>query len=405
MTEFINWWLTPKFPKKHIERIFIYKPKGLKNKVRNLFRTWLVHPIKRRVAKYYLVLLRIFFGLKVIGITGSAGKTTTKEILAAILKLEGETIYSFANIDPIYNIPTTILRCKPTTRFLVLEMGVEYPNEMDFYLWIAKPDVGIITNIYPTHTLFFKNVDGVYKEKSRLVKGISSAGYAVLNSESFHLRRLDGKLKSKVIWYGGNSSVQSSTTRFTRDFKTKFTLKIDNVNTDINLPVLGRQFVENALAAAASAKVLEISNKKIKKGLESFKNQEHRMNIIKLKTGAVLIDDSYNNNPEAAKKAIEMLKEISGKRKTLLVFGDMLELGKDGVREHKEIGDLVRNKRIDYVVGIGPLSKNVATNKKYWVKDWREALPIVEAIVEKNMTILVKGSRSIGLDNLVIAIK
>src|SRR3989344_2587811 len=139
----------------------------------------LIHPIKRRISKLYLIFLRRFFGLKVIGITGSAGKTSTKEMIISILSLKARTVASFANIDPVYNIPTTILRCTPLTKYLVLEMGVEYPNEMDFYLWLVKPDVGVITNIFPTHTLFLKDIEGVYKEKSKLIKNTK---IAILNA-------------------------------------------------------------------------------------------------------------------------------------------------------------------------------------------------------------------------------
>jgi UDP-N-acetylmuramoyl-tripeptide--D-alanyl-D-alanine ligase len=402
---FVRWWLTPKFPTAHVAKVVSYKPVGVYAILRNIYRTWIVHPLKRRAAKLYVNFLQNYFGLKVIGISGSSGKTTTKEMLASILKKTGNTVFSIANIDPVYNIPTTIFKCRPITKYLILEMGVEYPNEMDFYLWLAKPNVGIITNIYTTHTLFFKNIDGVYKEKSKLVKGIPKTAHAVLNSESFHLRKLEGKLKAKVTWYGGKSPIKSLQAYFTGDFKTRFMLKMNDSNIPINLPVLGKQFVENALAAAAAAKLLGIGNKEIKRGLESFKNQEHRMNINKLKSGAILIDDSYNNNPEAAKRAIEMLKEVSGKRNSLLVFGDMLELGSDEVLEHKEISKYISDRKIDYVVGVGPLSQKVCTDKKYWAKDWREALPIVNKLMRGNMVVLVKGSRSIGLDNLVSAIK
>ncbi len=105
---------------------------------------WFIHPIKRKIAKYYLAFLKRFFGIKIIGITGSVGKTTTKEMVASTLKLQGPTVCSYANIDQIYNLPTTILRARPWTKYLVLEMGVEYPGEMDFYLWLAKPDIGVI---------------------------------------------------------------------------------------------------------------------------------------------------------------------------------------------------------------------------------------------------------------------
>ncbi|NMD01040.1 MAG: hypothetical protein GYA62_15160, partial [Bacteroidales bacterium] len=150
---FVQWWQTPEFPLIHLSdrTSFIKK--------------WFFHPIKRRVARLYLKILQSSTDIKVIGITGSAGKTTTKEVLASILKEDGKTVFSKENIDPIYNIPTTILKTPPSTKYLILEMGVEYLGEMDFYLWLAKPDVGIITNIFPTHLEFLKNVEGVMTEK------------------------------------------------------------------------------------------------------------------------------------------------------------------------------------------------------------------------------------------------
>lgn len=401
MTRLIHWWLTPNFPEKHIQNILAYKPTGLFNQIRNFIRTWVVHPIKRRVSKYYLWSLQSFFDLKVIGITGSAGKTTTKEMLASILRLSGKTIYSFANIDPVYNIPTTILRCRPSTKFLILEMGIEYHKEMDFYLWLAKPLVGIITNIYPTHTVYFKNEEGIFKEKSKLVKNLNRNGYAILNSENNFLNKLIGKLKSRVIWFGKGTDIYVTDTVFTKDFKSKFKLHIYEKNFEINLPIPGNQFIGDALAAISAAYALEISDTKIKKGLLTFKNQDHRMKIKKLKSGAILIDDSYNNNPMAAKEAIQTLKDVSGTRKTLLVFGDMLELGHNEVKYHEEIGKFIKMLKINYVVGVGDLSRHVVSDKSLWVKTWQDAIPVVKPLLSNNLIVLVKGSRSINLDKLI----
>lgn len=126
------------------------------------------HPIKNLIANNYLFFLRKFTNIKVIAITGSAGKTTTKEMVTSILKQVAPTVWTKDNIDPVYNIPATILRCTPWTKYLILEMSVEYPGEMDFYLWLAKPDIGVITNIFPTHTEFFGDADGVLKVQSVL---------------------------------------------------------------------------------------------------------------------------------------------------------------------------------------------------------------------------------------------
>ena len=193
-------WFGP-IPDEHV-KVIIRSPKEYLYKL-------LIHPIKRRVAKYYLLLLRKVFGLKVIGITGSAGKSTTKEMTASILTESGKTVASYANIDPVFNIPSTILKCSPQTRFLVLEMGVEYPGEMDFYLWLAKPDIGLMTNIYPAHTEFFENIQGIAKEKGKLIRALKPQGFAVLNKENNSLREISKEVKAKIVWYGDGGEVHA----------------------------------------------------------------------------------------------------------------------------------------------------------------------------------------------------
>ena len=254
----------------------------------NRVKKYLYHPIKRKIAKYYLAFLRKVFGLKVIGITGSAGKTTTKEMLASILKLKTKTVFSYANIDPVYNIPTTILKCFPWTKYMVIEMGVEYPGEMDYYLWLAKPDVGVITNIYPTHTQFFKNIDGVFAEKAKLIKNLKVDDVAVLNIDDRYLKDLGKLTKSRIIWFGKDSEVMSTDEVITDDFHTGFNLIFNNETEDkvyVDLNITGKQFIQNALAASAVAKVYGFSLKEIKRGLESFQSQDHRMKIVKHKSG------------------------------------------------------------------------------------------------------------------------
>ncbi len=400
MTKLIRCWFTPKFPEQHIKKALEYKPEGFTAQIRNYYRTWTVHPLKRRIVRYYVFFLQKFCGLKVVGVTGSSGKTTTKEILASILQLSGDTVYSYANIDPIYNIPTTILKCRPSTKYLILEMGVEYPTEMDFYLWLVKPRIGLITNIYPTHTLFFKNELGVFKEKSKLIKSLDAKSLVVLNSNDSILKKLEGRLSAKEVWFGEGAKIYASNVTFTKDGKTKFELNIYGQTTKIVLSVLGEQFVSNAAAAASAAYSLGVNIDLIKKGIESFSSTDHRMNIKTLKSGTILIDDSYNNNPEAAKKAIQTLKSFAGKRKTILVFGDMLELGVDEVEYHKEINKMIRRLKIDIVFGVGNLAKHIC-KKENWSPDWQGIINLIKPFLKKSTVILVKGSRSIGLENVV----
>jgi len=334
-----------------------------------IIKKWIIHPIKRRIAKFYLFVLRRFTGIKVIGITGSAGKTTTKEMLASILKLQGKTVYTLANIDPIYNIPTTILKCTPKTRYLILEMGVEYPGEMDFYLWLARPDVGIITNIYPTHTEFLGDVGGVFREKSKLVRSLGKGCSAVLNETDSRLKSLKNKIEAKIIWFNG----------------------------------------ENSDAARTVGKIFGVPLKNIEKGLKNYDRPRHRYEIIEHKSGAVIFDDSYNSNPEALLAILKNFNQLAGKSIKIAVLGDMKELGKIEESEHRRVGKEIAKSNFSVVFGVGDavsfLLKEVSggsrKTKIYQFRKAEEVLPELKSMLKKDVYVLVKGSRSVGLDEVV----
>ena len=397
---FKNFWFSPFLPEEHM------RIKKEDASIRKYIMFWFIHPIKRRLAKYYLTLLRSLFGLKVIAITGSAGKTSTKEMLASILKFDGSTVYSYKNIDPVYNIPSTIFKCSLFTRYLVLEMGVEYPGEMEFYLWMVKPDIAIVTNVYPTHTEFFKNVEGVYKEKSKLVSNLTKSNIAVLNKENKFTKKMADDTSAKVVWFGEKSKVYATNIK-NDNSGIFFTLATKQGKRSIHLALPGKQFVKNALAASSAALELSISMQKIKKGLESFELPEHRMDIIVHKSGAIILDDTYNNNPEAAKEAIGTLFDIVGKKKAGIVMGDMLELGDHEKEEHIKVGRLIGKSGADFFVGVGETSKysvNEARkylDKVYWAKDYKAAEKYLAKYLRDGFVILIKGSRSIGLEKLI----
>lgn len=405
----IRWWVTPKLPKEYIFIPREKRPKKLYQIIRVYLRKWSVHPLKRRIARHYVKFLQQFFGLTVIGITGSTGKTSTKEMVYSILSQKGEVERSMLNIDPTFNIPTTILRCGPSTKYLILEMGVEFPGEMDFYLWLARPKVGVITNIYQTHTQFFGSPEGVAQEKIKLIKCLPQDGFAVLNRENVFTRRMEKETKAKVTWFGKGSQITAQKIEITENLKTKFRLLVNRESTEIELPLLGSQFTENALAAAGVGHILGASLEEIKNGLENFEAPEHRMRPIKLKNGALILDDSYNNNPTAARLALQILKESAGGRKMVVVMGDMLELGKDEKERHRELGRAIAKTGAKYLVGVGKLAKYIVDEAKkempkeniFWCKSAEEVPPVLSPILKKDTIILIKGSRSIGLDKLV----
>jgi UDP-N-acetylmuramoyl-tripeptide--D-alanyl-D-alanine ligase len=373
------------------------------------FKKHFAHPVKRRLAKCYLVVLKRIFGLKVVAITGSAGKTTTKEMVHSILSKRGKTVASFKNIDPVYNIPTSILKCTPMTKFLVLEMGVEYPGEMDFYCWLAESDVGVITNIFPTHTEFFGSEEGVFGEKRKLVSYLGVKGVAVLNKDDKWLRKLRKHMGCRIVWFGKGADIDYERLVLNKNLGTEFVLKIGREKRKIEIPMAGEHFVYNALSAAAVGWEMGCLIKEIAEGLVEFTVPEHRMRLVKLKNGALVIDDSYNNNPFAAKKALETFGEVYKNERKGVVFGDMLELGKIEKKEHIKIGRILAEMKVSFVVGVGKAAENVVgefvNQYKKGVgikcKDWSEALDKTKTLLERNTVTLVKGSRSIGLDTLV----
>lgn len=397
----LQWWVTPKLPLYYLE-----------GDASRFLKIWLVHPIVRRIAKVYLWLLRNFFGVKVIGITGSVGKTTTKEMIVSILKQLYPVQYSFANIDPVYNIPKTILKTSPATQFLVLEMGVEYPGDMDFYLWMAKLDIGVLTNIYWTHTEFLGGIEGVASEKGKMIASLNKNSLAVVNADDSRAGSVANKAKARTILYGrgNNLEVRATDVKLTNNLQTEFRLWIGKENIDITLPVLGEHWVYAALAAAAVCRTREISLKLIKSGLEKFEPAPHRMVPIILKGGVILLDDTYNSNPLGAKAAITTLASVGKGRKKIAVLGDMLELGEYTEKGHREVGAWAAKKRIDLLLCVGEYAHYFAEGAKdggmsksnvVEVADKNEALKFLLPPAIKKSVILFKASRKIGLEELV----
>lgn len=326
------------------------------NRTYNPIIHWFFHPLKRRLAKYYLAVLQKFSGLTVIGITGSAGKTTTKDMLFSLLKNSGPTQATTANITPTYNIPTTILRCTPATKYLILEMGIEYIGDMDFYLWLARPDIAIITSVGPTHLQHFKDIATVALEKNKI-----------------------GKYAKHLITFAD--------------------VKPGNFNLPKNL--VGSFFQTNAALAAKTAQLLGI-----KPNFKSFVPPPHRMNLIKLPSGSLLIDDTYNANPLATPLALEELAKLAKKthKTPVFVFGQMNELGQYEKLSHEEIGRLVKKLNIKNLYCLGPATKYTiaAAGLGHFFENQENLYQAVKPIaLSSSHIVLIKGSRSWYLESLV----
>lgn len=362
----VSLWLGP-LPKEEI----------LKERERSFWLHLLFHPIKRHLAKYYLLFLKGFFNLKVIAITGSVGKTTTKDMLYSVLSAKAKTIRTTANITPTYNIPNTILQCSPRTKYLILEMGIEYIGDMDFYTWLARPDIAIITAVNLTHTEFLGDLKTVAEEKGKIGK---FAKYLVIpeNAENIEINT-----KGKVVRVSVNEHALPEN-------------------------LAGSHFNLNASLAIAVAELLKIPTDS--STLSKFIPPKRRMELIKLKSGSYVIDDTYNANPLAVKEALKALIETSKKfqKNPNFVFGQMNELGQYEKQAHQEIGLLVKKfkKEIDGFgfFCIGPATKHSLASAgfgKYFENQDNLLEELKPLTATAQNIILVKGSRSWQLDKLV----
>jgi UDP-N-acetylmuramoyl-tripeptide--D-alanyl-D-alanine ligase len=407
----IQWWIAPHFPKEHIFVAPEKQPSEVSKAGYLYLRKWFIHPIKRHLThEYSRVLAKL--GCEIIGVAGSAGKTTTKNMIASILSQKYKTAWSPGNIDPVYNIPTTTLSTNLRTEKLVLEMGIEFPGEMDFYLWLAQPSMGVMTNIYWTHTEFLGSLGDVVKEKSKLVESLPKKGFAVLNIDDPRVRKLKRVTKAKIVWYGlsPKAQIKGRNISFTEDFKTKFTLEIGDEKQKVRLSLLGQHFVSLALAAAAVGHINGMDIKSIKKGLEKVSPHPHRMTPLKLKDGTILIDDSYNANPIAVVEAIRLVSSIGKKRRKILVLGEMKELGRYEEKGHREVGKFAVEKGIDFIITLGPathfvideaLKRGIKKNSTFIAEDKEELLMKVKSVIKPEDIILVKGSRSLAMEEVV----
>ncbi|MCL2145021.1 MAG: UDP-N-acetylmuramoyl-tripeptide--D-alanyl-D-alanine ligase [Endomicrobia bacterium] len=345
--------------------------------------------------------------VKIIGITGSNGKTTTKEILASILKRKGKTVWNKGSFNNRVGLPLSVLNLQMDTEYAIFEMGTSLYGEIKILSDIIAPDVGIITNIGCSHLETFGSPEGVFKEKRALLNGVSSDGFVVLNADDEILKNVSQKIYSRVIKFGlyGGADVYARNITLWSE-KPKFELYIDGKVIEVMISVKGKFNIVNALAAAAAASGLGCSMEEIKAGIESFTPPAMRMETFTADSGIILINDAYNANPSSVKESVQGVCESYPDSDINLVLGDMLELGDDSPRYHKELGKFINElQRIQNVYLLGELSKNTkeAVNKKpvYRAENGEELLEFLKKANNTPKTVyLFKGSRGMKLEDI-----
>ncbi|SEA97939.1 UDP-N-acetylmuramoyl-tripeptide--D-alanyl-D-alanine ligase [Pseudobutyrivibrio sp. ACV-2] len=353
---------------------------------------------------------RMELTIPVVGVIGSVGKTSTKEMITSVLSTKFNVLKTEGNFNNEIGLPLTICRIKAEHQVAVVEMGISDFGEMHRLGDIAKPDMVVMTNIGQCHLEFLKDRDGILKAKTEVFEHMPEGGTVILNGDDDKLAGAD-TLGLKKVFYGLNGQEISATDVAADGISaTKAVISINSEKIDVTIPLPGNHNVANALAAAAVGNELGLSKEDIKKGLESAGTIAGRNNVITVR-GITIIDDCYNANPVSMKASIEVLGRAAGR--TIAVLGDMGELGVDEKNLHYEIGQALEDNHIGYVFTAGELSEeiNKSLNQKnsscmaHHYSDVDSMLSDLLPIVRSGDTILVKASHFMQFGKVVEALK
>jgi len=352
------------------------------------------------------------FEAPVIAITGSAGKTTTKDLTTAILATRGPVLKTEGNLNNQFGLPLTLLRLAGEHTAAVLEMGMSAPGELRALSRIGEPDLAVITNVGRAHLEFFASADEIAKAKAEILEGLRPSGTAVLNGDDPRVKAIGDRHPGKVVWFGRDRRDHVSGERWRGTaFGGRFDLVIDGQKTDVALPLPGPHFMMNFLAAAAVAHALGIAPAQMAEAVASFFPGRHRSHVRRLGEGIVLIDDCYNSSPEALDAAVAALSMAGGERR-VAVLGDMLELGPGSAALHQEAGASYAGK-LEVLAAVGPLGQKIAEGAckaglspgaVHLFEDAGSAALAVPSLVRPNDAVLVKASRGVKLEVVVDAL-
>jgi len=367
---------------------------------------------------------------RVIAITGSSGKTSTKDIIAQVLAQVAVTVAPEGSFNNEIGLPSTVLKADETTRFLVMEMGMRGHGHIEYLCAIAPPSVGVVTNVGTAHVELLGSQDAIALAKSELVQALPSEGVAILNHDDPRVDAMRSATPARVLTYGESegSDVQAVEVVLDDLARARFTLVHAEARADVHLNLHGRHQVWNALAAAAVLVSVGISVAEAARMLgEVGRASRWRMEVDRTSSGTVIVNDAYNANPESMRAALEALVVMSRppndtndtndaservKRRSWAVLGEMRELGSASEGAHRELGRLVADLGIDRLVAVGdgtlPLHQAaleaMGPGRVQWVPDVDGAVALLGAALAPDDIALIKASRSIGLERVAHAL-
>jgi len=375
----------------------------------------------RHLLTHYLafIWLKLNPQVTIIAVTGSFGKTSTTRIITQLLKTQAPAIQTDTNLDTLFNLPQTILRIRKRHRWVVLEVGVDHRQEMDFHRQLFKPDLVVFTGITPVHAdkKLLGSIKGIVKEKGKIVKALKKTGLLIYNQDDSRVKALAKGTRAvgysldqnkKADYYLKASHLTSRGTRYV--IVSRKTGKSLSLKTHL----FGRHFAQSFMAAMAVADDQGVDFRKLKTIVKKLKPLKGRMSMEKFVNGSTLLNDRLRSNPasaEAGLKTVDELKKFY--KRTIVVMGEMGELGKQSVKSHQKIGKIVEEVKPDFFLGVGPLTKHIAgqiNNRKTNISLHQNPLEAAEFIkqnvgLKKGDLVYVKASLLRHLERLEIALR
>ncbi len=399
--------------------------------------------LKQKLKSYLGTLTRRIiakYNPKIVGITGSVGKTSTKEAVYVALNQKFRVRKTERNYNNEFGLPLTVIGASSPEGsalkwiyvlakavslvlvnqkypdILVLEMGIDRPNDMDYLVSLARPNVAVVTTIGMSHYQFFSNLAEIEHEKGKIVEAVDQAGFVVLNADNEPALRQRSKTQAKVITYGRDIEASVVLDSFVENLdskvSTRLVVKYGGERSEIDIPAVGETHISAVLAGIAVAKILGVEQSLLAKGMLNYRPAPSRLNVIGGIKHSVIIDDSYNAAPDSMREALGLLKRMPHDHK-MAVLGSMLELGGMSEQEHVKVGKVVAEIKPDHLITIGEEGKIIADSAKSSGMDSNrvlefdtadEARKTVQNLLEPDSVILVKGSQGVRMEKIVTEI-
>jgi UDP-N-acetylmuramoyl-tripeptide--D-alanyl-D-alanine ligase len=348
---------------------------------------------------------RRIWGKPLVGVTGSAGKTTTKEIIAHVLSTRYKVLKSQGNLNNHFGLPLQLLKLEPEHEIAVIEMGMSHAGEITALAKLAQPNCGVVTMVAPVHLEYFDSLAGIARAKYELIESLPARGIAVLNGDDAYVSQFGRDFHGKVVMFGLHNlaDVKAENIDALRPMGSTFDLASNGERAHAALPLMGEHSIYNALAGVAVGLQYDVTLKHAAESLSSLSAGERRGQIVEF-AGATIINDCYNSNPKALDSMVRSLAQMPAQRR-IVVAGEMLELGPSGEAMHRDCGQLMGAYGVDFVLGVRGLARfivegaNAANVASEFVATPEDAGKWLQRNVRPGDVVLLKASRGVRLEH------